>query len=169
MKLNKNRFPLLIDEVIKDERFASEEKKSLIKRELKHWYQHSFQKNNRWNRAELKKQSKDYSDQELEKLGACFELLFNMNNQYHWVFQRYLKAYQNEKEIAKSNLGTARLKVDQRTFEEIIHYFGDLKRADKVMNTNKQIARVLKRMFDPDSSLKEITIIDRLTNKKSYY
>jgi hypothetical protein len=155
--------------VIEDQRFATEEEKSLIKKELKHWYQHSFQKNNRWNRAELKKQIKDYSDHELEKLGACFELLFNTNNQYHRVFHRYLKSYQNEKEIAKSNLGTARLKVSQNTFEEIIQYFGDLKRDGKIMNTNKQIARVLKRMLDPDTSLEEITIMDRLTNKKGYY
>ena len=169
MKFNKNRFPLQINAVINDQRTAGEKKIHLIKQELKLWYQSSFQKNNRWNRTELKKQIKDYSDHEIEKLGACFELLFNTNNQYHRVFQRYLKAYQDEKEIAKSNLGTARLKVDQRTFEEIMHYFGELKRTGKVRNTNKQIARVLKRMLDPDTALEEITIMDRLTNKKSYY
>lgn len=169
MKFNKNKFPLQINAAINEKSIASEEKKYLIRQELKSWFQHSFQKNNRWNRTKIIKQVKDYSAQELEKLGVCFELLFNTDNQYHQVFIRYLQEFQGQREITKSNLGTPRLKVSQRTFEEIIHYFGDLKRADKVNNTNKEIAKILKLIIDPDKSLEETTIIDRLMNKKGYY
>ena len=169
MKFNKNKFPLQINKYINGSGLAGEEKKYLIKQQLKSWYQNSFQKNNRWNRTQLRKQVKDYSVNELKKLEVCFELLFNVDNQYHRVFHRYLKAYQYEKEIAKSNLGTSRLKVSQKTFEEIIHYFGDLKRSDQIKNTNKEIAKILKLILEPDNSLEERTIIDRLMNKKGYY
>jgi hypothetical protein len=91
-----------------------------------------------------------------------------MDNQYHRVFHRYLNAYQNEKEIAKSNLGTPRLKVNQNTFEDIINYFGDLKRADQIKNTNKEIAKIVQLVFNPNIALEETTIIDRLRNKKEY-
>ena len=155
--------------MLKNLRFANEEKQDLFEKELKHWYQNSFQKNNRWNRTELKKQIKDYSSHELDKLERCFELLFNTYNIYHHVFIRYLKEYQIQKDLAKSILGTPRLKVSQKTFEEIIHYFGELKRADKLQNTNKQIAKILRLILDPDRPLEETTIIDRLMNKKSYY
>ena len=168
LKFNKNKFPLLINAVTNDQRTAGEEKKNLIRQQLKSWYQHSFQKNNRWNRTKLIKQTKDYSIPELNKLGACFELLFNTDNQYHQVFCRYLKAYQEEKEIAKSNLGTPRLNVNQNTLEEIIHYFGDLKRADQIKNTNKEIAKIVQLVFNPDIALEETTIIDRIRNKKEY-
>jgi hypothetical protein len=155
--------------VIKHQGFVTEEKKELIKQELKYWYQHSFQRNNRWSRTELNKQIKDYSAQELDKLGACFELLFNTDNQYHNVFIKYLNEYQIQKNLAKLALGTPRLKVNQKTYEEIIHYFGELKRANKLQNTNKQIAKILRLILDPDRPLEETTIIDRLMNKKSYY
>ena len=169
MKFNKNKFTLQINEYINGSGHAGEEKKNLIRQQLKSWYQHSFQKNNRWNRTQLRKQVKDYSVNELEKLGICFALLFNTENQYHQVFIRYLQEYQAQKEIAKSNLGTSRLKVSQKTFEKIIHYFGDLKRSDQIKNTNKEIAKILKLILEPDNSLEERTIIDRLMNKKGYY
>jgi hypothetical protein len=153
--------------VIKED--AGEKKNTFIIQELKYWYQQSFQKNNRWNRTELKKQIKHYSVQELDKLGACFKLLFNTNNKYHQAFLKYLNEYQIQKYLTKSILGTPGLKVNQKTYEEIIHYFGELKRADKLQNTNKQIAKILKLVLDPDRPLEETTIIDRLMNKKSYY
>lgn len=136
--------------------------------ELKQWYQQSFQKNNRWNRTELKKQIKDYTVQELDKLGACFELLFNTNNKYHLAFIKYLNEYQLQKDIAKLALGTPRLKVNQKTYEEIIHYFGELKRENQINNTNKEIAKIVNLVFNPDMVLEETTIIDRLRNKKEY-
>jgi len=111
----------------------------------------------------------DYSVQDLEKLGACFELIFNTDNQYHQVFIRCLQEYKIQKEIAKSNQSIPRLKVNQRTFEEIINYFGDIKRVDQINNTNKEIAKILKLILEPDKSLEERTIIDRLMNKKGYY
>ena len=169
MKLNKNRFPLQINKYINSSGFAGEKKKNLIKQQLKSWYQYSFQKNNRWNRTQLRKQVKDYPVNELKKLGICFALLFNTDNQYHQVFIRYLEEYKAEKELIKSNLGTPRLKVSQNTFEEIIHYIGNLKRANKLKNTNKEIAKILKLILEPDKSLEERTIIDRLMNKKGYY
>ena len=169
MKFNKNRFPLLINTIIQNQRLASDEKKDLIKKGLKHWYKNSFQRNNRWNRTELKKQIKDYSVQELDKLGVCFKLLFNTDNKYHNVFIKYLNEFQIQRDITKSILGTNRLKVNQKTYEEIIHYFGKMKRANKIHNTNKQIAKILKLVLDPDRPLEEATLIDRLMNKKSYY
>lgn len=166
--IRNNKFPVQINAIINDTGFVGGKKRELIKQELKFWYLHSFQKNNRWNRTMLMNHIKDYSDPELRKLGECFKLLFNTNNQYHQVFIRYLQEYQTQKEISKSTLGTPRLKVSQNTFEEIIHYFGELKRADQIDNTNKEIAKILKLILDPDKSLKETTIIDRLMNKKGY-
>ena len=148
LKLNKNNFPLLVNTVIKDQSSTREEKNQLIRQELKSWYQQCFQKNNRWNRAQLIKHVNDYSVQELDKLGQCFELLFNMDNQYYLVFIKYLNEYQTQKDIAKSILGTSKLTVNQKTFEEIINYFGDLKRVDKLQNTNKQIAISGKNKFN---------------------
>lgn len=168
MKLNKNRFPLQINKYINGSGIANEKEKRLIRQQLKSWYQHSFQKSNRWNKSRLFRHIKDYSGQEIQKLGECFELLFNSDNQYHKVFIRYLGEYKNQRELAKSNLGASRLKVNQNTFEDIINYFGDLKRADQIKNTNKEIAKIVQLVFNPDIALEETTIIDRLRNKKEY-
>jgi len=170
LKLNKNNFPHEIHRFLKDDPSnVYGEEKLRIKLKLKSWYQETFQKNNRWNKIQLYKHLKEYSDSELEKLGACFELLFNTNNQYHQVFIRYLKEYQEQKETTTSIIRFISLKVDQNTFEEILNYFGELKRNGKIKNTNQQIARILKLIFNSEKSLKETTIIDRLMNKKGYY
>lgn len=167
--MNNNKFPIKINKFINSHGIASENKKTLDKQELKSWYQLSFQKNNRWNRTNLFNQINNYSDQELGKLETCFALLFNTDNQYHRIFIRYVQEYQHQKQIANSILKSPGLKVDQFTYEEIIGYFGDLKRSGKLKNSNKEIAKILKLIFDPDKSLEETTIIDRLMNKKGYY
>jgi len=66
---------------------------------------------------------KGYSDPELRKLGECFKLLFNTDHKYHQVFIRYFQEYQTQKEIFKSALGAATLKVSQRTFKNSIFQF----------------------------------------------
>ena len=60
------------------------------------------------------------------------------------------------------------MKVSQKTFEEIIHYFGELKREGQINNTNKEIAKIVNLVFNPDIVLEETTIIDRIRNKKEY-
>lgn len=152
-----------------DPSVAYEKKRNLIKPKLKSWYQETFLKNNRWNRSQLYGFIKDYSNDEINNLWECFTLLFDQDRKYNQVFCRYLQEYQNQKETTKSQLGTSRLKVSQKTFEEIIKYFGDLKRSGKIKNSNKQIAQILKRIMNPDKMLKESTIIDRLKNKKGYH
>ena len=169
MKLNKNNFPHEIHRFLKDDPSNAYEKEKLrIKQKLKFWYQETFQKNNRWNKTQLYKHINDYSDQEIEKLNECYKVLFNADIQYHRIFLRYLQEFQEQREIATSVLGSDRLIVDQGTFEEILNYFGELKRKGKIKSTNKQIARILKLIFNSKKSLKETTIIDRLRNKKEY-
>lgn len=101
-------------------------------------------------------------------MNECYKVLFNADNQYHQTFLRYLQEFQEQREIATSALCSDRLKVDQNTFEEILNYFGELKRNGKIKNTNQQIARILKLIFISEKSLEESTIIDRLRNKKEY-
>ena len=170
MKLNKNNFLHEIHRFLRDDPSnAYEVEKLRIKQKLKFWYQETFQKNNRWNKTQLYKHINDYSNQEIEKLKECYKVLFNTENQYHLVFIRYLQEFQEQREISTSALGSDRLKVDQNTFEEILNYFGELKRDGKIKSTNKQIAKILKLIFNSEKSLKETTIIERLMNKKGYY
>ena len=167
MKLSKNRFPHEIHRYLyPNPSIVYQEKRPQIKKQLKLWYQHSFQKNNCWNRTQIYSHIKSFTNQELEELLECFELLFTTKNPYHQVFIRYIQEYQDQKTISIATLGTQRLKVDQNTYEEMISYFGALKRDGKINNTNKQIAKLLKLMIHPDRILEETTIVDRLLNKK---
>ena len=59
-------------------------------------------------------------------------MLFDHDRKYNKVFIRYVQEYQEQKESA--NPESIKLKVDQKTFEEIINYFGDLKRSGKIKN-----------------------------------
>ena len=168
MKLNKNNFPNEIHRFLyADASVAYEKKKNHIKQNLKSWYQETFQKNNRWNRTQLYSLIKDYSDNEINKLCECFAILFDQERKYNKVFIRYVQEYQEQKELA--NPESNKLKVDQKTFEEVINYFGDLKRSGKIKNSNQQIAQILKQILNPDKTLKATTIMDRLKNKKGYH
>lgn len=166
LKLNRNKFPDDISRYLhKDPSLSYEQKRPVVSQQLKSWYQDNFQKNNRWNRTLLVSRIKSYSDTELKKLGECFEQLFDIKRQYNQTFMRYLDDFTEQ----KNGLSSKRLKVDQHTYQEIIKYFGDLRRDGKIQNPNKEIARILKEFLYPDTPLEISTIIDRLQNKKGYY
>ena len=136
-----------------------EEKSQQIKQHLKSWYQDSFLKNNRWNRTLIYSLVKNYSDTEIIKLETCFQLLFDINRKYNQTFLRFIRAYQDQKEADKKGLC---IKVDQKTFKDIIQYFGDLKRERKIKNANHAIAKILKKFLEPDVPFETTTILDRL-------
>ena len=96
-------------------------------------------------------------------------MLFEINRTYNQTFLRYLRAYKDQRDAEKKGLRYLRLKVDQKTFKEIIQYFGDLKREGKIKNANHEIAKALKEILEPDVTFETTTILDRLKNKKGYY
>jgi hypothetical protein len=170
LKLNRNKFPIDLSEYLNSGiKQKDEEKSQRIRQLLKSWYQDSFLKNNRWNRTLIYSLVKNYTDTEIIKLGNCFQLLFEINRAYNQTFLRYVRDYKDQREAEKKGLRYLRLKVDQKTFKEIIQYFGDLKREGKIKNANHEIAKVLKEILEPDVTFETSTILDRLKNKKEYY
>lgn len=152
-----------------DIKLRGEEKGVIIGQLLKSWYQNNFQKNNRWNKTLIYSLARNYSETELLILGQCFQLLFDKTRTYNQSFLRFVNEYSERRKQEKEGGGQLRLKVDQETFMEIIRYFGDLKRAGKVKNANHEIAKILKKVMDPDIAFESPTILDRLKNKKGYY
>lgn len=170
LKFNRNHFPLELSWYLNlDIKLRDEEKGKIIGQFLKSWYQNNFQKNNRWNKTLIYSLARNYSETELLTLGQCFPSLFNMNRTYNQPFLRFVHEYRNQKETEKEGSRHLRLKVDQETFKEIIQYFGDLKREGKIKNANHEIAKILKKVLEPDVTFESPTILDRLKNKKGYY
>ena len=170
LRLTKNKFPEDITRYLfTAPDLKNEQDRIKESRKLKFWYQSCFKKGNRWNRTLLYSLIKTYTEQELLKLKDCFVLLFDINRKYNQIFIRYVDTYMEQQEAQKLGLSSIRLKVGQETYQEILRYFGDLKRDGKIKNSNREIAQILRRFLDPDISLAVSTIIDRLKNKKGYY
>jgi len=134
-------------------------------RPIKTWYKTTFQKGNRWNRSQIHTTLKKFTEREIEKLKECFTLLFNTDRSYNRAFIKYTDDYIEMQMVNQSEL---KIKLDQKGFEALLGFLGELKRDGKIQSNYNEIAKVLNKSIQPDNRLKISTIRDRLRNKKGY-
>ena len=166
LKLNKNKFPILILEC--QEFDQNNELQAIVKLKLKSWYQSSFQKGNRWNKSLILKGVKNYSIDEITQLQNCFNILFNCERKYNQIFISYLKELLEIRTAEELGLTTIRIKISQSSYIDLLRFLGDLKESGEIQNSNQEIAEIIYHSFSPDIQLQTSTILDRLKNKKGY-
>lgn len=166
LKLNKNKFPTSLSLLIRSLNKPEDPRLNLI---LKLWYLEQFQKNNRWNKALIKKGIAHYSLIELSLLAVGFKTLFNTDKKYNAVFINYLSLLIEEKTAEENGLIDLRIKISQKSYFELLHTLSELKTSGEIHNSYRELAGIIYRAFSPETELKPSTIMDRLKNKKGYY
>ena len=167
LNLNKNDFPPSVSRLLKKHAQTGSELKEIELDiwPLKTWFKETFQKGNRWNRSQIHTTLKKFTEREIEKLKECFTLIFNTDRSYNRAFIKYIDDYIEMQTVSQSEL---KIKLDQKGFEALLGFLGELKRDGKIQSNYNEIAKVLSKCIQPDNRLKISTIRDRLRNKKGY-